>query len=96
MVVWLLGVLPFSGALFDGLERKAYGVGVQVSSRTPLDRISSIAIDETSIQFLDRAMSRDAGRRFPTDEEFAAGLHAAFAGSIGKAATSGGSVDISL
>ena len=40
--------------LMQSLERKAYDLGVQSSSRAPLDRIAVIAIDETSIANIGR------------------------------------------
>ena len=58
---WLLGlavvVLLFlaSGSdLLQSLERKAYDMGVQASSRTPSDKIAVIAIDDTSIANIGR------------------------------------------
>ena len=49
-------VLAFnqSSDLIASLERKAYDLGVQASSRTPSDRIAIIAIDDTSIANLGR------------------------------------------
>ena len=43
-----------SSDLIASLERKAYDLGVQASSRTPSDRIAIIAIDDTSIANLGR------------------------------------------
>ena len=40
--------------LIGSLERKAYDLGVQASSRTPLDRVAVIAIDDASIANLGR------------------------------------------
>jgi serine/threonine-protein kinase len=40
--------------LIQSLERKAYDMGVQASSRTPSDRVAVIAVDETSIANLGR------------------------------------------
>ncbi len=40
--------------LIRSLERKAYDLGVQASSRTPLDRVAVIAIDDASIANLGR------------------------------------------
>jgi serine/threonine-protein kinase len=59
---WLLGaivvlaVLLFSrfSDLIPSLERKAYDLGVQASSRTPSDKIAVIAIDDTSIANIGR------------------------------------------
>jgi serine/threonine-protein kinase len=64
---WFLGVvvalllLVFSGGdLVQSLERKAYDLGVQATSRTPSDRIVVIAIDDTSIANIGRwPWSRD-------------------------------------
>jgi serine/threonine-protein kinase len=54
--VVVLAVLVFNrGAdLIPGLERKAYDLGVQSTSRTPSDRIAVIAIDEVSIANIGR------------------------------------------
>ena len=58
---WFLGVLVtllmlFAGAsdLVQSLERKAYDMAVQASSRTPSERIAVIAIDDQSIANLGR------------------------------------------
>ena len=58
---WFLGLLVTVVMLFAGnsdlirsLERKAYDLGVQASSRTPLDRVAVIAIDDVSIANLGR------------------------------------------
>ncbi|HZX33032.1 MAG TPA: CHASE2 domain-containing protein, partial [Rhodocyclaceae bacterium] len=58
---WFLGVvvtavmLAASGIdLIQSLERKAYDLGVQASSRTPSDKIAVIAIDDQSIANLGR------------------------------------------
>ena len=58
---WFLGLalalLVFfaSGSdLLQSLERKAYDMGVQASSRTPSDRIAVIAIDDESIANIGR------------------------------------------
>ncbi len=58
---WFLGLvvsavmLVAAGSdLIRSLERKAYDLGVQASSRTPLDRVAVIAIDDTSIANLGR------------------------------------------
>jgi CHASE2 domain-containing sensor protein len=59
---WLLGaivvvaVLTFSrfSELIPSLERKAYDLGVQASSRTPSERIAVIAIDDASLANIGR------------------------------------------
>ena len=58
---WFLGLvvtgvmlLAANGDLVRSLERKAYDLGVQASSRTPLDRVAVIAIDDASIANLGR------------------------------------------
>ena len=58
---WFLGLvvvvlLFFAGGsdLLQSLERKAYDMGVQASSRTPSDKIAVIAIDDTSIANIGR------------------------------------------
>jgi len=59
---WFLGavvvivVLVFnrSSDLIPSLERKAYDLGVQATSRTPSDKIAVIAIDDTSIANIGR------------------------------------------
>ena len=58
---WFLGLalalLVFfaSGSdLLQSLERKAYDMGVQASSRTPSDRVAVIAIDDQSIANIGR------------------------------------------
>src|SRR6185295_17648007 len=64
---WFLGLAVVVLMLFAGnsdllqsLERKAYDMGVQASSRTPSDRIAVIAIDDTSIANIGRwPWSRD-------------------------------------
>jgi len=48
-------VFAFAGSdLLQGLERKAYDLGVQASARTPSDRIAVIAIDDASIANIGR------------------------------------------
>jgi len=50
--------------LLQSLERKVYDIGVQLSQRTPSDRIAVIAIDDTSIANLGRwPWSRDLHAR---------------------------------
>ena len=58
---WFLGVVvtgvmlvAANSDLIRSLERKAYDLGVQASSRTPLDRVAVIAIDDVSIANLGR------------------------------------------
>src|SRR3954466_11048045 len=58
---WFLGLVVVVLMLFAGgsdllqsLERKAYDMGVQASSRTASDRIAVIAIDDTSIANIGR------------------------------------------
>jgi len=68
---WFLGVavalvllVAANGDLIQSLERKAYDLGVQFSSRTPSDRIAVIAIDESSIANIGRwPWSRDVHAR---------------------------------
>ncbi len=54
LVVALLLLLGSNSDLLQSLERKAYDMGVMASSRTPLDRIAVIAIDDASIANLGR------------------------------------------
>jgi CHASE2 domain-containing sensor protein len=54
LVVVLLMLFAGGSDLLQSLERKAYDMGVSASSRTPLDRISVIAIDDVSIANLGR------------------------------------------
>src|SRR3990172_4791815 len=59
---WFLGVAVVVGVvlfnatsdLIPSLERKAYDLGVVATSRTPLDKIAVIAIDEQSLANLGR------------------------------------------
>lgn len=58
---WFLGavvtgvmLVAANGDLVRSLERKAYDIGVQASSRNPLDRVAVIAIDDASIANLGR------------------------------------------
>ncbi|MBL0206664.1 MAG: CHASE2 domain-containing protein [Propionivibrio sp.] len=58
---WFLGLavscvmlVAANGDLMGSLERKAYDLGVQASSRSPLDRVAVIAIDDASIANLGR------------------------------------------
>jgi len=54
LVVAIAMLLIGNSDLLQSLERKAYDVGVMSSSRTPLDRIAIIAIDDVSIANLGR------------------------------------------
>ena len=54
LVVALAVLLASNSDLLQSLERKAYDMGVMSSSRSPLDRIAVIAIDDTSIANLGR------------------------------------------
>ena len=64
---WFLGLavscvmlLAASSDLMRSLERKAYDLGVQASTRVPLERVAVIAIDDASIANLGRwPWSRD-------------------------------------
>jgi eukaryotic-like serine/threonine-protein kinase len=68
---WFLGLtvvvlMLFAGGsdLLQSLERKAYDMGVQASSRPPSDKIAVIAIDDTSIANIGRwPWSRDVHAR---------------------------------
>jgi len=69
---WFLGVIVVLAMLFaggtellQGLERKAYDMGVAWSSRTPSDRIAVIAIDDESIANIGRwPWSREVHAKF--------------------------------
>ena len=50
VVVTLLMVLAGHSDLLQSLERKAYDMGVQASSRNPSERIAVIAIDDQFIK----------------------------------------------
>src|SRR3989338_2380136 len=54
LLVALVFMFGANGSLMQSLERKAYDLGVQASSRTPSDKIAVIAIDEQSIANLGR------------------------------------------
>ncbi|MEX1074019.1 MAG: serine/threonine-protein kinase [Burkholderiales bacterium] len=54
LVVVVLMLFAGGGDLMQSLERKAYDIGVQSSSRTPSERIAVIAIDDTSIDNIGR------------------------------------------
>ncbi|MGA7985983.1 MAG: serine/threonine-protein kinase [Burkholderiales bacterium] len=54
LAVALLVFFAGGGDLLQSLERKAYDMGVQASSRTPSDRIAVIAIDDASIANIGR------------------------------------------
>jgi CHASE2 domain-containing sensor protein len=63
-VVTLLMVLAGGSDLLQSLERKAYDMGVQASSRNPSERIAVIAIDDQSVANLGRwPWSRDLHAR---------------------------------
>lgn len=64
VVVTLLMVLAGGSDLLQSLERKAYDMGVQASSRNPSERIAVIAIDDHSVANLGRwPWSRDLHAR---------------------------------
>ena len=54
-------VLVFgNGELLQGLERKAYDMGVGLATRTPSDKVAVIAIDKVSLDNIGRwPWSRD-------------------------------------
>jgi CHASE2 domain-containing sensor protein len=54
LAVVLLMFFASGSDLLQSLERKAYDMGVQASSRTPSDKIAVIAIDDTSIANIGR------------------------------------------
>jgi len=54
LLVALVFVVGAQSDLIESLERKAYDIGVQASTRTPSDKIAVIAIDEQSIANLGR------------------------------------------
>ena len=54
VVVSVLMLVAGGSDLVRSLERKAYDLGVQSSTRTPLDKVAVIAIDDTSIANLGR------------------------------------------
>ena len=54
LVVVVLMLFAGGGDLLQSLERKAYDMGVQASSRAPSDKIAVIAIDDTSIANIGR------------------------------------------
>ena len=54
VIVTLVVLLASSSDLLQSLERKAYDMGVQASSRVPNERIAVIAIDDQSIANLGR------------------------------------------
>jgi serine/threonine-protein kinase len=60
LIVSLLFLFAGGSALLQSLERKAYDLGVQASSRNPGDKIAVIAIDDQSIANIGRwPWSRD-------------------------------------
>ncbi len=64
IVLTLLMLAAAGTDLLQSLERKAYDIGVQLSSRVPSDRIAVIAIDDRSIANLGRwPWSRDLHAR---------------------------------
>ena len=83
----LCGKLPFEG---DSMAQLMF----RIANETPADiRTINPAIPDSVVQFLDRAMAKDADQRFQTGEEFAAALRAAMsAGGASPAAA----VDITL
>ncbi|HEX5363646.1 MAG TPA: serine/threonine-protein kinase [Gallionella sp.] len=54
LAVVLLFLLAAQSDLIQSLERKAYDLGMQATSRTPSDKIAVIAIDEESLRNLGR------------------------------------------
>jgi serine/threonine-protein kinase len=54
LVVVVLMMLAGGSDLLQSLERKAYDMGVQASSRVPSDKVAVIAIDDTSIANIGR------------------------------------------
>ena len=54
VIVTLLMLVASGSSLIQSLERKAYDIGVQSSSRSPSERIAVIAIDDQSIANLGR------------------------------------------
>lgn len=54
LVIVVVMLFASGGDLMQSLERKAYDIGVQSSSRVPTDRIAVIAIDDTSIANIGR------------------------------------------
>src|SRR3970040_1398756 len=68
-VVVALVVLALSGRdLIQSLERKAYDLGVQATSRAPSDRVAVIAIDDASIANIGRwPWSREVHARMGDD-----------------------------
>src|SRR5580704_880852 len=54
VVVTLLILLAVGSDLIQSLERKAYDMGVQASSRNPSEKIAVIAIDKESIDNIGR------------------------------------------
>ena len=64
-IVALVMLVAMGGDLIQSLERKAYDLGVQATSRMPSDRIAVIAIDDSSIANIGRwPWSRDVDGRF--------------------------------
>jgi len=72
VVVIAIIVLGNTSGLIPSLERKVYDLGVEMSTRTPSDRIAVIAIDDASIANIGRwPWPRDVHARF-TDQIAAA------------------------
>lgn len=64
LIVALVMLLAARGDLIQSLERKAYDLGVQATTRTASDRIAVIIIDDTSIANIGRwPWSRDVHAR---------------------------------
>jgi CHASE2 domain-containing sensor protein/tRNA A-37 threonylcarbamoyl transferase component Bud32 len=65
-LVVALGMLLISSmGFFQGVERRAYDIGLNASSRAPLDRIAVISIDEASVAMLGAwPWSRDTHAKF--------------------------------
>ncbi len=64
LIVALVMLVAMGGDLIQSLERKAYDLGVQATSRMPSDRIAVIAIDDSSIANIGRwPWSRDVHAR---------------------------------
>jgi predicted Ser/Thr protein kinase len=83
----LCGKLPFEG---DSMAQLMF----RIANETPADiRTINPAVPDAVVQFLERAMAKDADQRFQTGEEFAAALRAAMSGG---GASSAATVDITL
>ena len=53
-VVVAVAIFNLTSGLIPSLERKAYDMGVQATSRPPSDKVAIIAIDKTSIDNIGR------------------------------------------